>query len=83
MKVSKYLLENGSDREIVVAKKDQPNAGSCEMQWESIAGDGDFAWMSIVTALVKEQRSNLYDADHKLIRDRVAKLKAQTSHCAD
>ena len=48
------------------------------MQWESIAGDGDFAWTSIVTALVKEQRSNLYDADHKLIRDRVAKLKAQT-----
>ena len=39
LKVSKFFLKNGSDREIVVAKKDQPNAGSCEMQWKSIAGD--------------------------------------------
>ena len=48
------------------------------MHLESIPGDGDCAWTSIVTALVKEKRSDLDDADHILMRDRIAKLKSQT-----
>lgn len=80
--ISKYLLKNGLGREIAVAKKDQENSGSCNMQWESIAGDRDCACTSIVTALENEQRSALNDADHKRMPDRVAKPKAQTSDCA-
>lgn len=52
------------------------------MHWELIAGDGDCGWTSIITALVKEHRSDLRIADHKLMRDRVAKLNAQTFECA-
>ena len=69
LKVSKHLQK----REIVTGKKGQPSAGSCKMHWESIEGDGDCAWAYIVTALVKEKRSDLDDTDRELMRDRVAK----------
>ena len=38
LKVSKYFLENGLDREVEVAK-DKPNSDSCEMHWESVVGE--------------------------------------------
>ena len=78
LKVSEYLREKREYSEIVTVKKGFRRAGGCEMHLESIPGDGDCAWTSIVTALVKEKCSDLDDADYQLMRDRVAKLKAQT-----
>ena len=78
LKVSEYLREKRKDSAIITVKKGFRSADGCEMHLESIPGDGDYAWTSIVTALVKEKCSELDDADYKLMHDRVAKLKSQT-----
>ena len=78
LKVVEYLREQKEYDEKITVTQGFSGAGGCEMHLESIPGDGDCAWTSIVTALVKEKRSDLDDVDHILIRDRVAKLKYQT-----
>lgn len=67
LKASIYLLENGVDRDTEITKRDQPNSGSCEMHWKSIAGDGGCAWTSNVTAFVMDQRFGHDDPGHMLM----------------
>lgn len=59
-------------------RMDESNSGMCNIRWQSIAGDGDCPWTSITTALVKEQRPFLDDADHKWVPYRVTMFKVQT-----
>ena len=78
LKVSEYLREKRKDSAIITVKSGFRSADEYAMHLESIPGDGDCAWTSIVTALVLEKCSDLDDADYKLMHDRVAKLKSQT-----